>query len=624
MLDPVDRGSARLPEQIPIEDKPEPKPEPVREQTKPATPTHVAPKDEVERTGAAEGPNAARWAHPGDGIDGGPAAAEEAAGAAQHVLDTGTRFLRKDDYEARTVALAQELEKGDAGYRRQVMQEILARDPKAMDSWLQPARANAMEREGRITSAQKGLMAEGLASAYNSGLIPEEELPVGMTPKTGEEGKVKASALDHMLDPYQSSGGPAGEQQTVESAQRVREFLDFANSSSGPEAVQFRERYADHLLKEYVVDDAVGYHRPEQRDAAAGLAANLLASNPPDSAVRTLARHKDDIPGIMSAAARSDGLYGDDMVGPRAKAIGRDPAAASVPDGAERLLDRVALAQSKAPEGPFSNRMEAEEAGAARALSKDIDDVSLALAKLPASEPRIFEGEAGEGRAAALTKVVSKNSEVVLEAMTSYDNHTKGGTPEFVGTARELGSLMKVTMFDPDNPNSAAFEDKVTEYAGKLSTAINTTSPEAPEYETNIQRLGMLTGGLDESIGQRMKELEEDHAKKTAVLGFVVDTAASLLPAGKLVDGAVAGITSPILKDVAKDLATQGTDALTEEAKQALVDKLGGKAGEAFGAEEARNTLADVFKLGLEKGNARVDLENTSLNIRQELADHPG
>src|SRR5689334_1707626 len=70
---------------------------------------------------------------------------------AQHILETGDRHFRKDDYDARLVELGKQLNQGDSLYREQLLREIFKQDPGALRSWLTPERANNMQHSGRIS-----------------------------------------------------------------------------------------------------------------------------------------------------------------------------------------------------------------------------------------------------------------------------------------------------------------------------------------------------------------------------------------------------------------------------------------------------------------------------------------
>jgi hypothetical protein len=89
-----------------------------------------------------------------------PTPAADPATAAQKVLDTGKRPFLVDNYEARMEAFAQALPKGDASYRSQLMNEILNRDPNALNSWMTSDRADLLQRQGQISADQRALIGQ--------------------------------------------------------------------------------------------------------------------------------------------------------------------------------------------------------------------------------------------------------------------------------------------------------------------------------------------------------------------------------------------------------------------------------------------------------------------------------
>jgi hypothetical protein len=91
-----------------------------------------------------------------------PAPAPSPSTEAQQVLDTGRRPFIADNYEARMEAFAQALQKGDASYRSQLMNEILNRDPNALNSWMRSDRADTLQKQGHITADQRTLIAQAM------------------------------------------------------------------------------------------------------------------------------------------------------------------------------------------------------------------------------------------------------------------------------------------------------------------------------------------------------------------------------------------------------------------------------------------------------------------------------
>jgi hypothetical protein len=582
----------------------------------PPPPRPVQQADGVEPTHTGGAAAHAAWRHEGDKVDLSLAANHQAlpaspprapaadpAGAASRILDVGSRF-GTDDYEARTVAFAQEMEKGDPAYRQNLMAEILKKDKGALDSWFTPERANAMERTGRITNDQKAAMADGLAYAYNHHLIPEAEIGVGPVPGTGADGKMKFNTLDNVVGGFSTQGSF----DQVENAKRVREFIDFASSSNSSETQQFRQDYAKHLLDEVVLNKAVGYNNPVERDAAAGLAANLLASNSPEATVKLLAGYDKDLPAILDAAARSNSIYGADVLKVPASDRRLDSKDIAPYDGATLLMLSVARAD-KSPNDP--------------ALDKALDTVSLDLGRLPSSNPAIFEGPGGKDRVDALTLAFTRHPEPILNELTKYDSTYIGGTEkpdlqQYMENASELGALFKLTLFSPDSTYREGLQAKVVDYAGGLAAQINQPGAGGDA----VGRMAMLQAGLTDAVRQGYQELAKDEKARKQVLGFVMDLALSALPAGKWVSGAAEKVIldtfgnnprlQEALKGVSGKLIDGTTGKITDAAKEKILSTLGSEAGSVEIAKNAVNQLNENFMKQLdEKDYDRNQVQTT-------------
>ena len=596
------------------------------DETKPAPakvaePEPVKPQDGVEPVtakGGAPGATRTAWANPGDGVDlvttnalATPAQKRapnpNPADAAGRILDVGSRF-GTDDYDARSVAFAQELEKGDANYRADLTAEILKRDPGAFASWLTPERANAMQNAGRISREQKGLIAEGVAGAYNRGRIGEHEIGVGPVPGTGADGKVRFNELDNVIGAYHSPTGLGGGYDQVGNAQRVRAFIDFASSSNSPEVAKFRETYAKHLIDQFVLNPAVGYNNPVQRDAAAGLAANLLAANSPESAVKALAGYGKKVPDILEAAARSNHIYGEDVLKVPAGDRRLDPKDVSVYDGANLLMLSLARVDKSASDPE---------------LNKAIDSLSVEMARLPTTKPAIFEGPGGKDRVDALTLAFSRHPDAILEQLTDYDSKLVASAKnpklqQYMQNASELGTLFKLTLFNPDSTYREMLQGKVVDYANGLSQTINQPGAGGDA----VGRMAMLQAGLTDAVRQGYEKLATDEAARKQVMGFVLDLALSALPAGKWAQAPVENIimttfaSSPKLQDALKGLSGKLIDSttgkLTDEAKKTILDTLGKEAGSLEIAMNAVNQLNDTFMKSLdEKDYDRNQVQST-------------
>ena len=523
----------------------------------------------------------------------GPASNPDPVQAAHDVLGVGVRSGR-DDYDARMVALSDALKQGDPTYRSQLMGEILKQDPNALNSWLQPSRAEDLASSGKMTLEQEGRVAEGFASVFNDGNLQTYKIGVGPTPGTGELGTVERNDIDHILDKYYNVAGFGTAPDRIQNAQDMRKFVDFINSSNGPEVAEFREKYAQHLIDQYVLNPAVGYNNPQQRDAAAGLAGNLIGGDisRPDIAAKTLAKYDfDQVRTIMESAARSNGIYGEDAI--KGEAATRvDPSNGqpynardiSVPNGAALIMDSVGLS-----------------------TSANADKVATEIARLPANASSIFDSKSigGKDNTDALTLMVTNHSKPVFDTLAKYDDTYIGdkdnpNLQQYMKNGSELGTLFKTTLFNPDSTYRGLLQDKVTQYAGELKNEVNQPGPN----QDAAGHLAMLSASLTDGVRQGYTELAKDEAAKKEMLGMVVDIALAGLPVSKWAAKPVEDLIkntfpSQSMQEALNGLAGKLIDApvgkLNDAAKKAIVDALGKSEGNLAIAQNLSNDLHNAF-----------------------------
>jgi hypothetical protein len=509
------------------------------------------------------------------------------AETAERILDVGSQG-GTDDYDARLDALADELGRGDNIYREQLMAEIFKQDPNALGSWLQPDRANRLQSEGRISLDQKGALAEGLAAAYNNGDIPQFEIGVGPIPGDGNEGTAQMSELENgLLSGFYTNSGLGPGPDTLQNAQNLREFIDFFNASDGPETAAFRESFGKHLIDQYVLNPAVGYNNPSQRDAAALLASNILSfdNNRPEIAADVLQNYDgEQIKTILEAAARGHSNLGEDGIRGLAESEGIDPDDASVYDGGALLIGAVNLADNAAS-----------------------DEVALDIARLARSAPDIFEGEQGSARLDSLTLLATRHSDAILGALTELDltniqGRSDTNNLQYKENTQDLSALIRLTTMNPDSTYSAMFQDKLTEYASSLTTTMN-SDPQANPDE--IGRLAILQASLSNAITQGYDEINADAAKREEFIGFAVDLVLSAVPVGKLttdkietlIKGAFPNATvQEALNGLSGQIVDSATGQLTDAAKQAIIDSVGVDEASMEFAKETVNGFVETVQ----------------------------
>jgi hypothetical protein len=530
--------------------------------------------------------------------------------AAHKVLSTGGGglFGIGQDYDSRVATLANDLSQGDASYREAVMKEIFKEDPNALQ-WLTPARANALQQNGRISN--EGDIAEGLAAAYNHGDLPQQTYYEGQAPYTAQLSYAKGTALDQMVRGF---SGPEGLQGQATSAQNVRDFLDFMDSSRGPEATQFRINFADHLIGTYVAGpgaSAVQYNHPEQQSVAASIAANLLSEasvQNPNAATGVLSQYKDQIPTILQAAENGGNWMTLNNV--TVNSDGRIFNSVHVGSGVPQLIGAVA----QSPESATN------------------DAVAVAFARLPATTPGLFKSPNADAQqnTTNLGQLFTTHFQGIMTALTNYDQGDVGvknglTVNQYMENAADLGSLLNVTAFNPNSPWAFDVKTMLTNYAGSLKTQLNTPGLSGPAQTKASDQLAMVTAAADDALAQRYNDIQAQTQATKDTVAFIANLALAGLPVGDMAKDKVAGLISDAFGDssgriataltgVTKSLIGTGTDQLSSDAQAALVKALGPNTAQFLTQEKATSSLKQSFTAGLNINATGLQALTASIN----------
>jgi hypothetical protein len=530
--------------------------------------------------------------------------------AAHKVLSTGGGglFGIGQDYDSRVATLANELGQGDASYREALMKEIFKEDPNALQ-WLTPARANALQQSGRISN--EGEIAESLAAAYNHGDLPQQTSYEGQAPYTAQDAFAKGTALDQMVHGF---SGPGGLQGQATSAQNVRDFLDFMDSSRGPEATQFRINYADHLIGTYVAGPgaaAVQYNHPEQQSVAASIAANLLSEasvQNPNAATSVLSQYMDQIPAILQAAENGGNWMTLNNV--MVNSDGRILNSVHVGSGVPQLIDAVAQSPQSATN----------------------DAVAVAFARLPATTPGLFKSPNADAQqnTTNLGQLFTTHFQGIMSALTSYDQSDVGvknglTVNQYMENAADLGSLLNVTAFNPNSPWAFDVKTMLTNYAGSLKTQLNTPGLSGPAQTKASDQLAMVTAAADDALAQRYNDIQAQTQATKDTVAFIANLALAGLPVGDMAKDKVAGLISDAFGDssgrivtaltgVTKSLIGTGTDQLSSDAQAALVNALGPNTAQFLTQEKATSSLKQSFTEGLNINATGLQALTASIN----------
>ena len=528
---------------------------------------------------------------------------------AKDLLEVGDKFLRRDDYDARAVAFGEAMQQGDAQYRQELIAEILKQDPNAFNSWMTPSRINALVDSGQIPQTARDAMAEGIAGAYNNGLLPGHEI-------RNQSGEVvgQANALDTFL--YSGTTGFDVENQ-VEHAQHMRELAEFF---SGPlysaEVSAFRENFANHLIENYALND--GIDNGMVRDNAATLAAIVLNGDPTrgDIAADVLAGlDQGQLDAFMERVARG----GQWLTAERLEQI--------VPGSVVALRDDLSVSDLALPD-----QVSSLIAQVSRVQSPEAQEAAVMLARLPANEGDIFSdrrSENAQDRIDAMGLLFSNHSTPILDSLTDFDTSKIGSTDDadlkqYMQDASDLGALFNLVLFNSEQAYQDSARTAVLDYATELKARINTEEGSAEA----MGQLAMLMGGADDAITQGFNSLKEQEEAQEKLLSFIVDLAVAGIPLAGRAKESIAEMLgevfdSPAVTDTLKGLSGKiidsATGQLTTEAKEALAEVVGADEAELLSQQEASNALREALLSGVTGERDLAAIENYAEDVSQGI-----
>lgn len=526
--------------------------------------------------------------------------------AVERVLAAGKRerfgvdWLAGDNYDERTTQLARELAGGTPEFRQAVLQGVIARDPSVVD----PQRINDLADRGQITQTQRSNMAEAYAGLYNDGRIPSYTVPVSPHLSPDDKGNQRVqSNLDGPVLRYHSTGS----YDILENAGKAREFVDFINSSTGPEATQFKQDYAEHLIDQYVLNKA--QVDPMQRDAAAGIATALLTDDRsrPEMLVNTLQPYSAaDTQTILKHVQRSEGLLGERILNGLAQSRLQNGSAYALPDGLTAIYNSVS------------------RVGGAKA-----DEVAIDLATYAANNPSAFRGADGsleDRRAEALAQTMVSHGNAILTRFSDRDTRADGSVEDpnaqaYHDNAQQLGTLFGLTLSNQNNANRQAVVDRVERYVAELGRQINANPNYGTEDVARIESMALIAASATDSIRQGFNDAKASLEQKKALVGTLIDIALAAVPYGKTASSAVeaslkelfgdsARVTS-VLNSLSGKLIDTATGQVNDAAKKTLLDALGPDIGNLKLSEQqvnnfVRSTFEDSFRTDGENDNGRM------------------
>lgn len=487
---------------------------------------------------------------------------------AERIKDTGDKpwWRGDDDYDKRADTFASEMGKLDTESRAKLWRAVVDADGGAFTHWLSPDRINDLVESGKISSTERGVLAEGFAAAYNRGEISHDE-------------------ASQFLQTYNAS--EAAPDFRTEQLGAMETFL---GSSCGPEMTRFREDFGREMLRREV--DAVQNFGQNAlpRPLQSALAVKIMAdSGDGDMVARTYASFDASSRAILldSVAEGSIGYM-------NGESVSIDPLSTLIESVGNRSSNsRIGLDYTTGSGVRYSDSFGTM---ANEIVQFSADNKEYFFDQYDSTKPI-------DSRAESMGTLLNGHRNAILDRFANYDIGTEPGVktvkPEFVDNAAALGNLFRLTTLNSDNSHQTANLNSVTNYAMRQKEAL-LKDPQGNDADIYLGRLTMLGGSMLNGINEGYIDLAKDEAATKAMVGFVVDVALAAVPLGKYVsDGGKAAVSGlfnnksidDALGRVVGDVIDRQTGQLTEAGKAAIVEALG---SEAAGLE-AQKSVADAI-----------------------------
>lgn len=414
---------------------------------------------------------------------------------AEDVLKTGDRPIIADDYDGRSVHFAEEMAKLSPADQSRLLQEVLKQDTGAMHSWLKLDILDRMQNEGRISQQEYEAVASGFAEGYNNGSISQQEA----------ETFLQAQAL---------TNHPPG--MVPDQMAQMKEFL--GAMGNGPGAQQFREGFAQSLLAKAATDQigTSNFH-------ASGLAMQIASdSGDPDMAARIFNNVLEQNGGSEATRTKLLEALGNSSVGFR----NSQGAAEGIVNPMSTLIDSVARQPN----------------------TTQWNDVAVAIAKYAngSSAKDVFFDYTNDNKphpdtAQSLSRLLgSTHGNAILTELTKFDQSGVAGgnghAQAFGRNAIELGNLLRITAFNPDNPASGDAMKTIQDWTQMRKDFLNGVQrndyPSDMSVATAREQLAMLGGAAFDSVQQMKIDKDNREAATQALVSFGVDLALSAIPGG--------------------------------------------------------------------------------------------
>lgn len=479
---------------------------------------------------------------------------------ASKVLDTGDRFLRTDDYEARMDVFAQEMEKLDPAARAALFDEILEQDSGAAMSWLTTDRLDALVSGGRITAQERSSIMDAFGQAYVDGDVDF----------------VQALEFTNLF----GSGaiGPMG--LMTPAADQLQVLMDALTDANSGYSSKFIEKFAGDVLSERIFAEPAMF-TPAEQGAYAGVLLNALSQSGGSTAVHN----------VLS------------QLSPEQQTALRDAV------GAEgRVFENPAL-EDAGVRDPMAILTEAVSRHGTAAEVLDLVQYVGAHSSGDITQNQFFDpdNKPYDARAEALGELFQAHSDTLLRDLTvANPAQTPGSTNDRATVVGDnlaaLSNLVRLTGLNPDNSHSAAVMAALGDFASENirigNMAENTDAngdgkvdeADIEAIDTGNGRAAMIGAVMQDAVSSGYADLRADQAARDAFMGFVIDVAVSAIPVGgdfaakaitDKVSAALGGLSEQARSTIAdslaaipKELLTNAQGQLTDQAKQAIIEAL--------------------------------------------------
>lgn len=243
------------------------------------------------------------------------------------------------------------------------------------------------------------------------------------------------------------------------------------------------------------------------------------------------------------------------------------------------------------------------------------NDIAVAIARYAdSSNDDVFfdfynDDKPQQDTAQSLSNLLSsEHGDAIMTALTNWDMTGVAGkdghAQQYGQNAIELGNLLRITAFNPDNPNADAAMNSVRDWIQTRKDYLNDVQrndyPPGLDDAAARQQLGMMGGAAFDAVKTMQLDAENREAATQALVGFVIDVGLSVVPGGGKISSLVAKDlkasfgNNPRIDGLIDQALAQG-DKLTAAQIKELKDGIAGALSDSEADIEALRTTASAF-----------------------------